>query len=364
METRKKEYLQEKLEAIDPSKERKVSDLLGAMSNTGFQGKQLGLAANVFEKMIRDPDTTILLGYAGSMSTTGQWKIIRWLIENHYIDGLVSTGANISEDILDAMGYGYYKGSHVVDDYELLQCQIDRFYDVYADEKEYRKMEGTLLDFMKTLPTDKAYSSAEYLHLLGKYLDEKNINSITATAYREKIPIFSPAMADSGYGVAACELQKTTGKIPIVNQFKDFVQLGEIGEKAKTTSVFYIGGGVPKDTIQLVAVIVDLSRGGDIVYPHKYAIQVTTDSPQWGSLSGCTFEEAISWGKIDKEGERAFCHCDATIALPMIAQTISERVKEKRTGRDLSFVFNDLKEVEKIGQQAKPEKMAATPLKI
>jgi len=358
---KKKEYLKEKLKAIDPAEKKSVSDLMSAMANTGFQGKQLGHAADVFEKMIKDPDTTILLGYAASMSTTGQWKIIKWLIENHYIDGLVSTGANISEDILDAMGYGYYKGEAVADDAELLYCQIDRFYDVYADELEYRKMEGTLLEFMKTLDTKTPYSSAEYLHLFGKYLNGKKIDSIAAAAYREKIPIFSPAMADSGYGVAAAELYNITGEVPIVSQFKDFVQLGKIGEQAKTTSVVYIGGGVPKDTIQLVAVIVDLSRGGDIVYPHKYAIQITTDSPQWGSLSGCSFEEAISWGKIDKNAKRAFCHCDATIALPMIAQTLSERLKEKRAGRDLSFVFEGLEEKREPKTAAATKE--ATPLK-
>jgi deoxyhypusine synthase len=95
--------------------------------------------------------------------------------------------------------------------------------------------------------------------------------------------------------------------------------------------VVYIGGGVPKDTIQLVTVMVDLARGGDVPYPHKYAVQITTDSPQWGGLSGCTFEEAISWGKIDAdEARRAVCYCDATIALPILAHALQEKGVERR----------------------------------
>jgi deoxyhypusine synthase len=45
------------------------------------------------------------------MSTAGQWTVINWLIENRFIDVLVSTGANVSEDIVDAMGLGYYQGT-------------------------------------------------------------------------------------------------------------------------------------------------------------------------------------------------------------------------------------------------------------
>ena len=77
-------------------------------------------------------------------------------------------------------------------------------------------------------------------------------------------------------------------------------------------------------------------------YPHRYAIQITTDSPQWGGLSGCTLEEAISWGKIDIKGKRAVCYCDATIALPLITHALNERVDFKRKAPDLSWLFKGL----------------------
>jgi deoxyhypusine synthase len=75
-------------------------------------------------------------------------------------------------------------------------------------------------------------------------------------------------------------------------------------------------------------------------YPHRYAVQITTDSPQWGGLSGCTLEEAISWGKINEQGKRAVCYCDATIALPLITHALNERVKTKRKAPDLSWLFS------------------------
>ena len=70
-------------------------------------------------------------------------------------------------------------------------------------------------------------------------------------------------------------------------------------------------------------------------YPHKYAIQITTDSPQWGGLSGCTFEEAMSWGKEDVLAPKVQCYCDATIALPIVSHSLNERIKNKRKAPNL-----------------------------
>ena len=96
-------YLQKKVKAIEVRK-KSISQLLKEMQDTGFQGRKLAEIVDVWEKMIKDPKLTIVLGYAGSLSTTGQWKIINWLIENRFIDVLVATGANLSEDIVEAMG--------------------------------------------------------------------------------------------------------------------------------------------------------------------------------------------------------------------------------------------------------------------
>lgn len=329
---------------------RSVSGLLQAMSQTGFQGKQLGNALDVWEQMIRDPNVTIYLGYSGSMSTTGQWKLICWLLEHRYIDVLVSTGANISEDIVEGLGYHFYQGSHTENDVDLLEAGIDRYYDVYVNEWEYREMEYFLLDFFKTVDPKKQYSSAQFLHEFGKYQQAKKVNSITATAAKMNIPVYSPGMADSSYGESAFILYKKFGRWPNVDQMKDFVQMGLIAERANRTprnrsGVIFLGGGVPKDTIQILTVMVDLGRGiseGREIFPHKYAIQITQDSAQWGGLSGCTFEEAISWGKIDAKATRAVCYCEITIALPLLVHGLNERLKGwKRKGQNLGFVFRD-----------------------
>jgi deoxyhypusine synthase len=349
-------YFQKKLEPIRVAKQKPVSQLLKEMSKTAYQGRKLGEAVDIWENMLKEKDLVIVLGFAGSMSTAGQWTIINWLIENRFIDVLVSTGANVSEDIVDAMGCGYWQGSHMANDEQLLNADINRYYDVYGKETDYRKMEDLITNYVLTCKEDYLYTSAEFLHGLGKYLDAKNIPAITAVAAKHGVPIFSPAMVDSAYGETFL-LAKNRGHNVHIDSVKEFDQFIQIGAKTKDVGVVYIGGGVPKDFTQLIAVSISPmtddkgvqgKQGGlrkglqEYYYPHKYAIQITTDSPQWGGLSGCTLEEAISWGKINSQtGTRAVCYCDATIALPLICHALAERVTEKRNGADMSWLFKE-----------------------
>lgn len=354
---KKNQYFVKKVKSIEVKTPKTISQLLSEMSQTGFQGRKLGEVVDVWEQMIKDKDVTILMGYAGSLSTTGQWKIINWLMENHFIDVLVPTGANISEDIVEAMGYSYWQGTHLINDSELLRANVNRYYDVFGSEKDYMEMTELIAEFIQTLEEDYHYSSQEFLYLFGRWLKGKGIRSIVTVAAENKIPIFCPAIIDSPYGDASL-IAKSKGFNLVIDEIKDYVTFMSLGEKIKSSGAIYIGGGVPKDFIQLLAVtsnllyperkipgretkVVRLEKGvvRESYYPHKYAIQITTDSPQWGGLSGCTFEEAISWGKINEKGRFVQCYCDATIALPLVTHALAERIKIKRRKTDFSWLF-------------------------
>ena len=351
------DYYKKKVSAVEVEPNKSVSELLSDMLNTGFQGKSLAKVVEVFESMIKDPELTIFFGYSGSLSTTGQWKIVNWLIENRFIDVLIPTGANISEDIVEAMGHEYWQGSHKSDDTELFKAGLNRYYDVYGRETDYLEMTELICEFIMTLDENENYSSRGFLKLFGQWLSIKNIKSIVATAAENEVPIFCPAIADSPYGDAALIANSRGFKLTI-DAIKDYVEFMKMAENVTDTGVVYIGGGVPKDFIQLFAVTSDLlyenryvpNREGGLIredvgdsetyYPHKYAIQITTDSPQWGGLSGCTFEEAVSWGKEREDGGGLIqCYCDATIALPIVSHALAERIKSKRKG--CTFEFND-----------------------
>jgi len=102
----------------------------------------------------------------------------------------------------------------------------------------------------------------------------------------------------------------------------DVVETARIVADSHATGLIYFGGGTPKNFVQQTEVTAIIMNAG--VTGHKYAIQCVTDSPHWGGLSGCTFEEAHSWGKIAKDASMVTCHSDSTIAMPILVSALLE----------------------------------------
>lgn len=303
---------------------RKISEITDSMVNTGFQGRKMGEGIKIWEQMLKEEELTIFMGLSGAMVPAGMRKILSYLIRERKIDCLVSTGANIFHDIHESLGGFHYKGTHTADDCELYKHGIDRIYDVFAVEDEFRKADHFISDFSKTLDTAREYSSRELVYLLGEKIagmgGEKD--SIIVSAYENNLPIFIPALADSSIGIGLM-IARRKGININVNQMKDVDEITQIVEKSKRSGVIYIGGGVPKNFIQqteVISSILGLELGG-----HDYAVQFTTDAPHWGGLSGCTFDEAISWGKISTDARQVQVFVDSTIALPIAAHSLEEK---------------------------------------
>jgi deoxyhypusine synthase len=148
-------------------------------------------------------------------------------------------------------------------------------------------------------------------------------------------------MSDSSLGLGITQhyiKALDEGRQPlIIDEMRDNVEILQIKKNAKKTGVIYVGGGVPKNYIQQTAYLEDMFGIPDA--EHDYGFQITTDSPQWGGLSGCTFKEAISWGKEKPGGKYATCYCDATIALPLIVKSTLERCKDLDKRKRLNYKF-------------------------
>jgi deoxyhypusine synthase len=307
-----------------------VAELLDGMAQTGFQGRKLGEAYRIWKAMIEDPDVYIMLGLSGAMVPAGMQECLISLVENRYIDLIVSTGANIFHDICEHCGVEHYLGHHHVDDKALYEQGIDRMYDVFAYEEEFRAVDNAISDFAEEL-NGFCGSSSEFLQKLGVWLAERypKGRSLTATAAAFDIPILVPALTDSSIGIGLV-IARRRGIDVSVDQIQDADDITRIVEKQKRTGVIYVGGGVPKNFIQQTQVIADIHSaacGG-----HDYAIQFTTDTPHFGGLSGCTFDEAISWGKEAFDCKQVQCFCDATIALPIVLSGLvgSHTLRAKR----------------------------------
>ncbi len=325
-------------ESTEPVKieKRGISELLEDMAKTGFQGRKLGEAFQVWKNMLEDKEVTIFLGLSGAMVPAGMRRVISYLIRKNYIDVIVSTGANIFHDIHEAVGGKHYLGSAHVDDIALLRHGIDRIYDVFAEEEKFRKSDRLIAEISEELPSDREFSSREFISHLGKRLIERGAaeDSIIVSAIESKLPIFIPALGDSSIGIGLM-IARRKGVNIMINQMKDVDEITKIVEKTEKTGVIYIGGGVPKNFIQQTEVIASIL--GFRVNGHEYAIQFTTDAPHWGGLSGCTFEEAVSWGKISVTSKKVQVFVDATIALPVVVNALEELGIERKRS-DASFL--------------------------
>lgn len=298
-----------------------VAELLNGMAKTGFQGRKLGESVEVWKRMLADPECTIFFGLSGAMIPAGMQKCFVEMAKHHYVDVIVSTGANIFHDICEHMGVCHYLGHHHVDDAELYEKGIDRIYDVFAFEQEFRRIDRGIAKYAETIAPFRG-SSQEFIRIFGEWLNEQvpDRESITSTCARENIPIFIPALCDSSIGIGLL-IARRRGVDVDIDQIADADEITTIVEDAKKTGAIYVGGGVPKNFIQqtqVIGSIYEKDLGG-----HDYAIQYTTDSPQWGGLSGCTFNEAISWGKESVSSMQVQVHVDATIALPIVCRRLS-----------------------------------------
>lgn len=306
--------------------DRSVSELMDSMLKTGFQGRKLAESVQAWHNMLQEKNMTVLMGLSGAMVPAGMRKIISYMIRERMIDCLVSTGANLFHDSHEALGKKHYVGSHLVDDENLFKHGVDRIYDVFAVEKEFRTADNLIADFAEEVG-DISCSSREFMYLLGKELVRRGAaeDSIIVSAYRQNIPIFVPALSDSSIGIGLTIARRRGSKLEI-DQIKDVDEITKIVEKSGKTGVVYIGGGVPKNFIQQTEVIASIL--GKNIGGHDYAIQYTADAPHWGGLSGCTFDEAISWGKIAAQAKKVQVFVDATIALPIVAHALHEKCRE------------------------------------
>jgi deoxyhypusine synthase len=319
-------------------KGKTAAKLLEEMICTGFQGKSLGEAFLVWKEMLRQKKITIWLGIAGAIVPAGMRRTIAYLIRHRYVDVVVSTGAQVFHDACEAMGVVHFQGSSMVDDKALLKEGIDRFYNVYVKEQLQRQVDREIQKFIETLDAHHQYSSREFHFLLGKYLSEiaKDKESILIEAAKAGVPVFAPALCDSSIGYSFVMARRgirdrqdgkgfeETGQATYryIDQMKDADETVQIAESSAKSGVVYLGGGVPKNFIQQTELL-NLILGHELP-GHEFAIQLTTDAPHWGGLSGCTFSEAQSWGKISKQARMAQCFCDVTIALPILAHGLAE----------------------------------------
>jgi deoxyhypusine synthase len=290
-----------------------VGELVSAMGEAGaYNGGALSRAAGIYETMLREKNTTKFFGLAGAMVPAGMGGIVSDLVKGGHIDVLVSTGANLTHDIIEAIGCRHFHGTAFCDDVALRHDEINRIYDVYLPNKAFEHFEKFMQNVFSELAPDSTISISDLLNHIGTRMKR----GILHTAATKKIPVYCPAVQDSMVGLQYWLFSQTNNVT--VDAFADMPALMDRCFTAKKAGALLVGGGVPKNFI--LQSMLMTPNGFD------YAVQLTGDRPDLGGLSGATLDEARSWGKITEDAQAVTVYGDATITLPLLVAAVLERM--------------------------------------
>ena len=324
---KRKDYLQNPVEHIKVNGALTVDQLMQQFQGSGsFGAGRLSKACNIYEKMLRDKDCTVFLALSGAVVPAGMRTLVTDLIRKRLVDVIVSTGASMVHDAIEALNGHHYKGSWTADDRELYRYHIFRIYDVFVPEEDYVKLDYQISEMYREIAAERngeSLSSNEFAWELGKRLEDPN--SVLHAAYEEDVPVFIPAVRDSEFGYvhmlhASQENQKNVLE---VDAFKDVPLICEMCGRSPKNGMIVIGGGVPRNTVQSAAIA--SNKGMD------YAVVITMDRPETGGLSGSTLRESMSWGKVKSEADKVMVIGDALVMFPLIVASVVERLGSEFT---------------------------------
>jgi len=309
-----------------------------------YNGRRLRDACRLFaEKMLAD-DTVVGISLTGALTPAGLgMSCIIPLIENGFVDWMVSTGANIYHDTHFGLGLKMFQGSAEADDIALRKAGVVRIYDIFFDYRVLLSTDSFFREVARQPEFQRAMSTAEFHYMAGRYVAERervlklDRRSLLASAYKHALPVYTSSPGDSSIGMnlAALEMEGYELRIDPLTDVNETAAIVYAAKSAGMKSaVFILGGGSPKNFVlqtepQIQEVMGVAEKG------HDYFLQVTDARPDTGGLSGATPAEAVSWGKIDPDRlpDSVVCYVDSTVALPLITAYALARRKARKPRR-------------------------------
>jgi deoxyhypusine synthase len=327
------------LAALDLSTVHSVDDLVRGMARTSFGGRTLGEAADVLEAMVRDRDCMRVLTLSGAMTIAKQGLVIAEMIERGWVQAIVSTGALMTHGLVETSGMLHFKHDPRLSDEELLARGYNRVYDTIELEQNLDDTELMMNEILDRVSDGETLSSREINRLIGQRLSQRNLGrGPLRSAYEHGVPIYVPAFTDCELGLDFAthnHRRRLTGRKMIpYDPFLDLDHFHQSFIRRERHGIFTIGGGVPRNWAQQVAPYIDIlgKRVPELAHPprrYRYAVRICPEPVEWGGLSGCSYSESVSWGKIvpaSEGGRWAEVKADATIAWPLIVRAVMERL--------------------------------------
>ncbi len=161
-----------------------VLELIEQMGRSGVLGAgRMYRATKLLAEILEDEDTAVFLSVAGPLVPGGLRKVIRDMIENGMVDVLITSGANITHDLLEAFGGRHHYGM-TDDDETLCQQGMGRIGDLYTKSEDFEVFEKEITKIMDNIvEKDNHLTIRKFLTEIGMHLSDDE--SILKTAARK-----------------------------------------------------------------------------------------------------------------------------------------------------------------------------------
>lgn len=305
-----------KVKHLEIKENMKVSDFINQLDESGVLGaKRVSQATNLLAQSFKDEDTKVFLSLAGPMIPGGLRKVVRDLIDRGYVDLIISSGANLTHDLVESFGGSHYRGTKQ-DDEKLQESGIGRIGDIFTKSEDFEVFEEEIQKiFAKINQKRNVLSIKDFIYEIGLLIDDDE--SIIHTASKRNVPIFAPGLIDCMIGLQLwiyCQENDFT-----LSAVADMTDLSDFVYNSKSVTACMLGGGLPKH-YTLASNI--LTGGIDA------GIQITLDRSEGGSLSGAPLEEAKSWAKAKCGSNLVTVVGDATVLFPLIVAGALDKISE------------------------------------
>jgi len=329
-----------------------------------FNAASLKDAADAYRAHV-DGGGRMMVTLAGAMSTAELGLSLAEMIRREKVHAITCTGANLEEDLFNLVAHDHYvripnwRNLTLQQEKELEARGLNRVTDTcIPEEKAFRALERHILELWKRadtagerrLPHEYFYELVRSGVLEDAYQIDPEDSWLVAAARRD-LPLFVPGWEDSTMGniLAANVMRGEVSRTDIVGSGIDYMvaladwyvattmgasmddllsgsaggRQGRHGaaipaeEADNTVGFFQIGGGIAGDFP--ICVVPLIHQDLELPCPYwSYFCQISDSTTSYGSYSGATPTEKITWGKLDITTPMFVIESDATIVAPLM----------------------------------------------
>ena len=289
---------------------------------------------------------SMLVTLAGAMSTAELGISLAEMIRRGLVSAISCTGANLEEDVYNLVAHSHYqrvpnwRELTPADEQRLLDRHLNRVTDTcIPEEQAIRRIERAILDeWTRADRAGERLFPHEFFYrilLSGKPKRHYEIdprNSWLLAAAERNLPMVVPGWEDSTTGnifAAHCiegDIRNVTtmrSGVEYMIRFADWYT-----ERSRKSSIgfFQVGGGIAGDFPICVVPMLHQDLRRTKVPLWGYFCQISDSTTSYGSYSGATPNEKITWGKLGAKTPRFIIESDATIVAPLVFQYVMETV--------------------------------------